>query len=107
LGCGTRDWRIEVKVLTVFLATTLGTFLLPAPLSADELMTYRKGGQSAEQLRNRESLNGKLMLQGVGVESGLGWTFAVDAETGRSVVSAPGDEVAFIIFGACTPIPPT
>jgi hypothetical protein len=38
-----------VKVLTVILATTLGTFLLPAPLLADELMIYPKKAQSAEQ----------------------------------------------------------
>jgi hypothetical protein len=49
LGCGTHNWRNEVKVLTVIVATTLGTFLLPAPLSADELMIYPKGGQSGEQ----------------------------------------------------------
>jgi len=38
-----------VKVLTVVLATTLGAFLLPAPLLADELMIYPKNAQSAEQ----------------------------------------------------------
>jgi len=60
--------------------------------------------QSAE-LRNRENLNGRLVVQGVGAETGLGWTFSVDQETGRFVVSASGDEVAFIIFGACTSLP--
>ena len=38
-----------MKVLTVVLATTLGAFLLPAPLLADELMIYPKNAQSAEQ----------------------------------------------------------
>jgi hypothetical protein len=38
-----------LKALTVILATTLGAFLLPAPLLADELMIYPKKAQSAEQ----------------------------------------------------------
>jgi hypothetical protein len=38
-----------MKVMAVIIATTMGTFLLPAPLLADELMIYPKSGQSAEQ----------------------------------------------------------
>jgi len=48
-GCGTHNWRNEMKVMAVIIATTMGTFLLPAPLLADELMIYPKSGQSAEQ----------------------------------------------------------
>jgi len=76
-------------------------------LKNDELKLDRAGRPQSAQLRNRESLNGRLVLQGVGVESGLGWTFSVNEETGRFVVSASGDDVAFIIFGACTTLPPT
>ncbi len=76
-------------------------------LKNKELKLDRSGRPQSTQLRNRESLNGRLVLQGVGVETGLGWTFSVDEETGRFVVSSSGDEVAFIIFGACTTIPPT
>jgi hypothetical protein len=76
-------------------------------LKNKELKLDRSGRPESTQLRNRESLNGRLVLQGVGVETGLGWTFSVDEETGRFVVSSSGDEVAFIIFGACTTNPPT
>ena len=76
-------------------------------LKNKELKLDPSGQPQSTQLRNRESLNGRLVLQGVGVETGLGWTFSVDEETGRFVVSSSGDEVAFIIFGACTTIPPT
>jgi len=76
-------------------------------LKNDELSLNRAGRPQSAELRNRESLNGRLVLQGVGTETGLGWTFSVDEETGRFVISASGDEVAFIIFGACTTIPPT
>ena len=68
----------------------------------NELTLDRSGRPRSAQLRNRENLNGRLVVQGVGTETGLGWTFSVDQETGKFVVSASGDEVAFIIFGACT-----
>ena len=76
-------------------------------LKNKELKLDRSGRPQSAQLRNRESLNGRLVLQGVGTETGLGWTFSVDEETGRFVVSASGDEVAFIIFGACITFPPS
>ena len=74
-------------------------------LKHKELKLDRSGRPQSAQLRNRENLNGRLVLQGVGTETGLGWTFSVDEETGRFVVSSVGDEVAFIIFGACTTLP--
>jgi hypothetical protein len=69
-----------------------------------ELQLDRSGKPESTQLRNRENLNGRLILQGVGTETGLGWTFSVDEETGRFVATSAGDEVAFIIFGACIPL---
>jgi len=74
-------------------------------LKNKELKLDRSGHPRSAQLRNLESLNGRLVLQGIGVESGLGWTFSVDEGTGKFVLSASGDEVAFIIFGACTALP--
>ncbi len=74
-------------------------------LKNKELRLDRSGQPQSTQLRNREHLNGRLELQGVGTETGLGWTFSVDEETGRFVISSAGDEVAFIIFGACTNFP--
>ena len=74
-------------------------------LEHDKLQLDRSGRPQSAELRNRESLNGKLVLQGVGTETGLGWTFSVNEETGRFVLSASGDEVAFIIFGACSTLP--
>jgi len=74
-------------------------------LEHDKLQLDRSGLPQSAELRNRESLNGRLVLQGVGAETGLGWTFSVSEESGRFVLSASGDEVAFIIFGACTTLP--
>ena len=71
-------------------------------LKHDKLQLDRSGQSRHPELRNREKLNNRLVLQGVGAETGLGWTFSVDQDTGKFVLSASGDEVAFIIFGACT-----
>ena len=119
-----------MKLRAVIVAATPCAIGLPTSLQADEFIIYpaedvdapqfitvdlknkklqldRSGRPRSAQLRNRENLHGRLMLQGVGVEIGLGWTFSVDQETGKFVVSASGDEVAFIIFGACTTFPAT
>jgi hypothetical protein len=57
-----------------------------------------------------ERLGGKLILQGAdeGIEDvrdSVGWTAAVSEESGSFVVTAAGDEVAFIVYGACIPMP--
>ena len=74
-------------------------------LKHNKLQLDRSGQSRHPELRNRENLNNRLVLQGVGVETGLGWTFSVDQDTGKFVLSASGDEVAFIIFGACMTLP--
>jgi len=76
-------------------------------LKHNKIQLDRSGQPLHPQLRNRENLNNRLLLQGIGAETGLGWTFSVDQDTGKFVLSASGDEVAFIIFGACTTLPPS
>jgi hypothetical protein len=33
----------------------------------------------------------------------LGWTIAIAEDTGKVVMTASGDQVAFVVFGACLP----
>ncbi|MFO0795469.1 MAG: hypothetical protein U0586_15560 [Candidatus Brocadiaceae bacterium] len=59
-------------------------------------------------IKRMERIDGKLILQGAdnGIEhvrDGVGWTAAISEETGMAVVTASGDDVAFVIFGACLP----
>lgn len=54
-----------------------------------------------------EEVEGKMMLQGAeegreGVRDGLGWTMSVDTDRGDMVLTASGEGVAFVVFGACT-----
>jgi len=34
---------------------------------------------------------------------GLGWTMAITEKTGQVVLTASGDQVAFVVFGAALP----
>jgi hypothetical protein len=56
-----------------------------------------------------ERVDDKLILQGAedGVENvrdGLGWTVAISEETGKAILTASGEQVAFVVFGACLPL---
>ena len=53
-----------------------------------------------------ETIDGKLMVQGAedgreDAKDGLGWTMAIDQESGKLAFTAAGSDVAFVIFGAC------
>lgn len=60
------------------------------------------------RIKSMEFLDGKLFLQGAddGVENvrdGLAWSMSISQDTGRLVISASGENEAFVVFGACTP----
>jgi len=60
-------------------------------------------------IKTMEILDNKLFLQGAddgieGVRDGLAWSISIAQDTGRLVLSASGENVAFVIFGACTPM---
>jgi hypothetical protein len=66
-------------------------------------------GKRSSEIKRVERIEGKLMLQGAeegieGVRDGLGWTLAISEETGKAILTASGDEVAFVVFGACLPL---
>jgi len=59
-------------------------------------------------IERSECIDGKLMLQGaedgyVNLKDGLGWTLTISEETGRVVLTASGDQVAFVVFGTSHP----
>jgi len=62
----------------------------------------------ASAIERMELVDGKLILQGAedgyqSVRDGLGWTIAIAEDSGRVVMTASGDQVAFVVFGACLP----
>jgi len=65
------------------------------------------GGERTSEIERHESVDGKLMLQGVedGREKerdGVGWTLSVAKDRGDMVLTGSGDNVGFVIFGSCT-----
>jgi hypothetical protein len=67
-------------------------------------------GDRISVIKRMERIGGKLILQGADegiqdVRDSVGWTAAVTEETGKFVVTAAGDEEAFIVYGACLPMP--
>jgi len=77
--------------------------------SARELSAITESeNKRTSRIKSVETLDKKLFLQGAddgieGVRDGLAWSIAISEDTGRLVLSASGDNVAFVIFGACTP----
>lgn len=72
-------------------------------------LTSSGAGDSGKSsvIERSDSVDGKLILQGAedgieGVRDGVGWTLAISQDTGRMVLTASGDDVAFTIFGSCT-----
>jgi hypothetical protein len=60
-------------------------------------------------IERQEVVDGKLILQGAEdgyekIRDGLGWTMAISVETGQVVLTASGDQVAFVVFGAALPL---
>ena len=56
-----------------------------------------------------EHIENKLILQGVdegveNVDDGLAWSITVSKKTGKLVLSASGDGVAYVVFGTCNPV---
>jgi hypothetical protein len=63
-------------------------------------------GRKPTAIERIERIDGKLILQGAedGVENvrdGLGWTATISETTGKLILTASGEEVAFVSFGAC------
>lgn len=59
------------------------------------------------RIEHRDTFQGKLVLQGAedgdGADNpGVAWSLAIDRETGNMVLTASGDDVGFLMFGACT-----
>ena len=69
--------------------------------------TQTSGSKKSTTIKNIEHVDGKLILQGAedgieGVRDGVGWSLAIAEDTGKMVLTASGDEVGFVVFGACT-----
>ena len=72
--------------------------------------TRESDGDRSSDIDRLEHLGGLVILQGADegiqdVRDAVGWTAAISEETGKFVLTASGHEVAFVVDGACTPLP--
>ena len=61
------------------------------------------------KIKRVEHIENKLILQGIedgveNVDDGLAWSIAISKKTGKVVLSASGDGVAYVVFGTCTAV---
>ena len=61
------------------------------------------------KIKRVEHIENKLILQGIedgveNVDDGLAWSIAISKKTGKVVLSASGDGVAYAAFGTCTAV---
>ncbi len=68
--------------------------------------THIGGSKRSTDIENLEKIDGKVIIQGAedGVEGdrdGVGWSLAIAQESGKMVLTASGDDVGFVVFGAC------
>ncbi len=64
--------------------------------------TLANGEERTAKIESLTQEEGKLILQGV--QRGLGWSMTIAQENGAMTLTAAGDRMAFVIFGACTPL---
>ncbi len=64
--------------------------------------TRANGEERTAKIESLTQEEGKLILQGV--QLGLGWSMTIAQESGAMALTAAGDRMAFVIFGACTPL---
>jgi hypothetical protein len=65
-----------------------------------EVHTTRQSEERASKIEKVEHAEGVLLLSGT--QNGRGWTLTINESTGYMVLSVTGDQVAFVVFGACT-----
>lgn len=94
-GCSEKS-PAEIEIPQFLKVDFANKIILPAPATQEANGTV---------IERQEVVDGKLILQGAedGYEKmrdGLGWTIAISVETGQVVLTASGEQVAFVVFGA-------
>jgi hypothetical protein len=65
--------------------------------------TVRAGSEErTSAIKTVQSDSGQLILQGA--QYGRAWSATISQESGTLVLSVAGEDVAFVLFGACTPM---
>ena len=65
-----------------------------------EVRTTKESQQRVSKIEKVDHGEGVLILSGT--QNGRGWNLTINESTGYMVLTVAGDQVAFVVFGACT-----
>ena len=65
-----------------------------------EVYTTKQAQEQVSRIEKVERAGGVVLLSGT--KNGRGWNLSLTEETGYLVLTVAGDQVAFVVFGACT-----
>ena len=65
-----------------------------------EVRTTKESQERPSKIEKVGHAEGVLLLSGT--QNGRGWNLTINESTGHMVLSVAGDQVAFVVFGACT-----
>ena len=111
---GTVDKIVEINAFKIINDVDPDTVGLPRNFLID--FKEKKLRPSKDSLVRKTSniyrvahIENKLILQGVdegveNVDDGLAWSITISKKTGKVVLSASGDGVAYVVFGKCIPV---
>jgi hypothetical protein len=66
-----------------------------------EICTTKSAEEQTSSIEKTERAGGLVLLSGT--KNGRGWNLSITEATGYLVLTVAGDQVAFVVFGACTP----
>ena len=67
--------------------------------AAQQLSGVAGGEKVVTAIKNRQQLDGMLILQGA--ENGRGWSMAINEKSNEMTLTVAGDQIGFVVFGAC------
>jgi hypothetical protein len=68
----------------------------------NEVYTTRHAQAQASKIEKVERAGGVVLMSGTA--NGRGYSLSLTESTGYMVLTVAGDQVAFVVFGACTPL---
>lgn len=73
----------------------------PAFMRIDFTQRRVVGPKRSSAIESITADENQLLMQGI--ELGQAWSMALNQKTGKMILSLVGNDVAFVLFGACTP----
>jgi hypothetical protein len=111
---GTTGKIIEIRQQKIFDDVDADTIGLPKKFLIDlDTKTIYPSKDSlirkTIRFKSVRHIENKIIMQGIdegidGVEDSLAWSLTISKKDGKSVLSASGHGVAYVVFGVCTPV---